>query len=186
MRYFFLNSFAFALLAPPAAANSLDNPSVGSSDAPNVIEVFTSRDCGRCFAFHREILQAYEGSPLEGRVRFVVRDIGSQKTERSDEDVALFCTQVFADWIPSRTALWRAGDSSAVAGTPVERRNFDTCLQNPIVNLVLRFNRSSFTDYGFHGTPAFLVRSADPSVQTMLHGFVTAENFIDTVTGLLE
>ena len=151
-----------------------------------MIEVFTSRDCRRCFAFHQEVLQAHEGSPLEDRVRFVVRDIGSQQAVPSDKDIALFCTQVFADWIPSRTALWRARDRSAVAGTPVERRNFDTCLQDPTVNLIIRFNRASFIGYGFKGTPAFLVRLVDAPIQTMMHGFVTAADFFETVIGLVE
>ena len=175
---------ALAFGCHSTAADSLNNPSVG--DAPIVVEVFTSRDCDRCFAFHREVLQSYEASPLKGRVRFVVRDIANSNGFDPDPDVALFCTQVFADWLPARTILWRAGNRSSPTGTPVELRHFERCRRNPVALQVLRFNYSSFIQNKFRGTPAFLARSSASASPITLHGFQSAADFVETITALLK
>jgi len=147
---------ALPLLADDGYRFTFDNPSVGSADAPFVIEYFSAVDCSPCRFFESNHLQQLLDQVDQGSVRIVFRDI-APATPSLHDAIRLFCLQEFPDFLSRRIAEKRLGQ----AAPPLPdlrnkaRARYSSCLKDVQPAQIMTHNREAFDRLGFVGTPSF-------------------------------
>lgn len=152
------------------------NPTVGDTDAPVLLEYFSSVDCAYCLTFERDTLGALRDLIDGGELQVVFRDIPPPHPYMSIAN-DIFCVQEFPDYLSARLA-YKQGPGTIqniqpqLSGRKGER--FNQCLSNLAAWPVLQHNKQTFDRLQFPGTPGFRLtaRVAGRPVVTQFAGSI--------------
>lgn len=175
---------ALPLLADDGYRFTFDNPSIGVTDAPFVLEYFSVVDCSPCRSFEINHLDLLLAQVDQGNVRIVFRDM-PPSAPALHQAIKVFCLQEFPDFVARRIAEKRLGQ----AAPPLShlrnkaRARYSACLEDVQPAQIMTHNREAFDRLGFVGTPSFALsaRHHDPVITRHFARPIDPQQLIDAM-----